>query len=567
MSDGFRTERAHRDALERGYRLYDGVMQSVTSEGDGRSWRATSASLKVLERILAERRRAQPIALAFLGTTSAGKSSLLNAMIGAEVLPTDVDELSAGAVHVRAPWPGEPCAVTVKDVTISHRSLSSVELWLKSYFRMLRVEQTSAQPGDAVEMTLRVPMAHVAELCGAPAEEIELIDLPGLRTADDDESRGFIARKLPGSVPILILDSRQLFAREQISGLLELLGEGEELCVLLNKIDAHASTDRALDEVIITQRALLTEALGGRGFQLIPVSGLFLRESLWARDLAVSVLRGGSPSPEDRERLNELCRDTSRALRQPRGQALPIAQEARPALRALERALDDDDGRLSLDGLHTLSACLWQLGGGPELREVLHARVQAARAARSSLTRAQQDVISALQRLNKAPKIEDAQALDAQVSALLSVFRRMIEADGVVHPREVELAAALTDEFLQRFHMCTWDEHHADTPRELDGAITGALLLPLGQLHERFPNSAQRAWLIHALQLLAVADWRMDPREEALTQQAIHGLTSPLEHRARDMADGMLEGVEQVLGSAFKLSSGWLTSLRESVKK
>lgn len=180
-------------------------------------------------RRLAEHR----VRVAVLGEIKQGKSTLVNALIGDDLLPTGVTPTTGAIAVVRdGPAPG---TYLVADADVR-------EALDEDRFRALAIGKEKAPEGRHIEVVVTG---------GALPEAIELIDTPGMN--DMQRVRGAISRgELPrADVLLLVLDATQLlnrtemaFLRDAVAAVGGLSVSGARLLLAINRIDLIAQDDR-----------------------------------------------------------------------------------------------------------------------------------------------------------------------------------------------------------------------------------------------------------------------------------------------------------------------------------
>ncbi|NEP50942.1 MAG: GTPase [Moorea sp. SIO3C2] len=195
----------------------------------------------------------QPVlTLATTGTTSSGKSTLVNFLCGAEIVPVAVQEMSAGVVIVEysetkslkidqtpgALWEcGEWRNLTDEDI---YDRLDQV---MKSYLQANRDGKTSVA---CPQTTISYPFRLVADpnLLDLPEKtKVRIMDLPGLAHVGD-EGNGSVIRKCKEALCIVTYNSAET-DRQKVSNLLqevvdqvkELGGSPARMLFVMNRID------------------------------------------------------------------------------------------------------------------------------------------------------------------------------------------------------------------------------------------------------------------------------------------------------------------------------------------
>jgi small GTP-binding protein len=181
-------------------------------------------------RRLSERR----VRIVVLGEIKQGKSTLINALLGEDALPTGVTPTTGAIVVVRE---GAKPGNYLKASDGTAKSLGADE------FKSLATGKTTPDDDDA-QIEVVVTGANLPDA-------IELIDTPGMN--DIERVRGAISRgELPrADVLVLVLDATQLlnrtemaFLRDAVSAVGGLAGSGARLLLVINRIDLIAADDR-----------------------------------------------------------------------------------------------------------------------------------------------------------------------------------------------------------------------------------------------------------------------------------------------------------------------------------
>jgi Tfp pilus assembly protein PilF/GTPase SAR1 family protein len=201
-----------------------------------RSLESAVASRPELGHLVGEVSRAsnaldQPLLVTVMGEFSSGKSSFVNAFIGAEVAPTGITPTTATINVVR--YGRERCGRI-----IGHDS-SVRELSWESLFPYLRsMSAETARAIDRVEILLPLPQL----------EKINIVDTPGLNSIQPEHeatARAFIAR---ADAVVWVFTSNQGGKASERAALTSIRAEGKRVLGVLNKSDQLSPAD--LQEVI-----------------------------------------------------------------------------------------------------------------------------------------------------------------------------------------------------------------------------------------------------------------------------------------------------------------------------
>jgi GTPase Era involved in 16S rRNA processing/flagellar capping protein FliD len=208
-----------------------------------------SSSLeKALEKLIDELRHPTLI-LATTGTTSSGKSTLVNFLCGADIVPTAVSEMSAGAVTIEynqekgliiEETPGAlwECGEwkNISDEEICKRLKQAMISYIDN-----RNQSNLAYPKFIIYYPFRLFKEYEQDL--PRGVRVKLLDLPGLSYVGDDSNMEVI-KQCRDALCLVIYDSQENDPQRVKSLLLqvveevkELEGSPERMLFILNKID------------------------------------------------------------------------------------------------------------------------------------------------------------------------------------------------------------------------------------------------------------------------------------------------------------------------------------------
>ena len=139
------------------------------------------------------------LTLATTGTTSSGKSTLANFLIGESILPSAVQEMSAGLVRVKhnnnRSLVIKRIDKTTKEEKIIHTqenpTAKDINDHLESQMNAFRVEEESGKEVEAIlfEITWPIRLAERKKELGLPeGTQVTILDLPGLKAVNDERN-------------------------------------------------------------------------------------------------------------------------------------------------------------------------------------------------------------------------------------------------------------------------------------------------------------------------------------------------------------------------------------------
>lgn len=193
--------------------------------------------------------------LAIFGQFKRGKSTLINALVGSDILPSAVTPLTS-VVTALSYGPEPRAAVTFADGRREAISLAEISDYA--------TERDNPQNEKGVR---KVEVSYPAQLLG---EGIRLVDTPGIGSAFLNNTE--IAREfLPeADAAILVLAADQPIGQAEIEFLRELRQHAAKFFFVLNKIDLLDQLD--LEESLRFCRRIIEREMGAERVALFPVS-------------------------------------------------------------------------------------------------------------------------------------------------------------------------------------------------------------------------------------------------------------------------------------------------------
>lgn len=205
------------------------------------------------------------LCIATIGTTSSGKSTIVNALIGRRIAPIEAGEMSGGILTLQhhnkskliveatenAAWEtGEWEELSDED---SYTRIRSV---MTAYHEIRQKQKICIAPQVTVIGSL-FP-ASEQSLLGLPAGiGVELIDLPGLKSVQDRDNLAVIQSQVNKAFCLVALDYLQVDDQHRKRLLQELKdvvkylqGRTDSMIFILNRVDQRGSDDVPLEERI-----------------------------------------------------------------------------------------------------------------------------------------------------------------------------------------------------------------------------------------------------------------------------------------------------------------------------
>ncbi|MEJ7600161.1 MAG: dynamin family protein [Kofleriaceae bacterium] len=223
----------------------------------------------------------QPLLVTVMGEFSSGKSSFVNAFIGADVAPTGITPTTATINVVRYGRERGGRIVT--------RDNASVELGWDALMTQLRaLTPAAARNIDRVEILVPLPQL----------EKINIVDTPGLNSIQPEHeatARAFIAR---ADAVVWVFTSAQGGKASEKKALRTIHDEGKRVLGVLNKADQLTATET--DEVVTFIKGELGELVEA----IVPVSA---RRALEWKKQGSEPVTNAPAAPADRDDGNYLA--------------------------------------------------------------------------------------------------------------------------------------------------------------------------------------------------------------------------------------------------------------------
>ncbi|OQW91387.1 MAG: hypothetical protein BWK78_04790 [Thiotrichaceae bacterium IS1] len=343
-----------------------------------------------------------------VGTTSSGKSTAVNALIGRRLAPIESQEMSAGTltfIHHQdgtrftiedAPHSEELWKRTFSDPSEAkwklgtETNLSDEQIYDKlratkgekeygydgvmaAYHQLKKECSSLIAPAVRVEVPL-LPML-CPELLQLPTRtHFELIDLPGLKSVSDAGNLAVIQEQLKQAFSLVILDYNQTDEnnRKKLLGELKeivdvLGGRTDTMLFVLNKIDSRTENDKSLDSVLNILGEEIAKVLGLENPpEIVKTSLLVLSYAQCAWGPSPSALP--QVAPVRKKLIKSIPRDCLKLIWSSRGD---------PAFKKWYGKHEDDctEGKLNDDDLRYLLTWAKQVSGGQILWDRLRQRI------------------------------------------------------------------------------------------------------------------------------------------------------------------------------------------------
>ncbi|MCC7542073.1 MAG: dynamin family protein [Deltaproteobacteria bacterium] len=285
------------------------------------------------------------VIIATTGTTSSGKSTLVNFLCGARLLPAAVQEKSAGTVIIEhdsiarqlvvEPTSGATWELGEFEVA----SADELRARLERVMNRSREMREAGVAGEPPRFTVRWPTRIGADALRfglPPGVRVTLLDLPGLRYVGDDANARLIRENVRKALCLVTYSAEDTDPRRQemllgqvVNQVRELRGSPARMLFVLNRIDSfrkddgwpeseHKFIDRLTGEIRRRVAAELEEySTVAANLRVLPLSSepamaaqLLRSESLETRNWALQRILDHYGSLVPRDLMDELPRRT-----------------------------------------------------------------------------------------------------------------------------------------------------------------------------------------------------------------------------------------------------------------
>ncbi|QKS46560.1 dynamin family protein [Paenibacillus cellulosilyticus] len=183
---------------------------------------------------LADKRSNDKLAVAFCGHFSAGKSTLVNRLCGAQLLPSSPIPTSANVVTIQG---GPRAAVKIEQITADGRQ-EMVELPTSE------LEHLNKYCIDGARY-MTVDIVYPSELL---SNDMMLLDTPGIDSTDDAHKQATESALHLADVVFYVMDYNHVQSEINFSFAKELKDWGKPLYLVVNQIDKHRERELSFEE-------------------------------------------------------------------------------------------------------------------------------------------------------------------------------------------------------------------------------------------------------------------------------------------------------------------------------
>jgi GTPase SAR1 family protein len=391
------------------------------------------------------------LSIATIGTTSSGKSTIVNALVGRRIAPIEAGEMSGGVLTLRhtqerrltvdaaegAPWE----AGTWTGISDAE-AYSRIRDGVMRPYHDARKSRSCPAPQVLAEGPL-LPAVDPALLGLPPNLTVEFIDLPGLKSVQDRANLAVIQTRVHKAFSLVALDYFQT-DEEHRKKLLEeltrvvkyLQGRPDSMLFVLNRVDGRGHDDEPIEVRIGALKREIKEVLK---LQSEPDVLPFEARLLYRAQCAWGAADSGAPATSRELQLEQL-----RALFEECASSLKRRKNEHPELRAWLRDVEDkvDAGEAPSNAdLRKLLELAREWSGGMELWRRLRVRIEESFSELVILPSlvdvldTHRSLSDALKAVSNIRKIDSRERLSRQRELLDGVRQRLSEEVGAAGAR------------------------------------------------------------------------------------------------------------------------------------
>ncbi|MDJ0535925.1 MAG: dynamin family protein [Xenococcaceae cyanobacterium MO_207.B15] len=215
-----------------------------------------------------ERLKNPRLSIAMIGTTSSGKSTIVNSLIGHKIAPIEAQETSAGILTLKHSCTSKSKLVIEQTKNAKWETGEWTDLSDEDLYKTIRDDvmlfyhekRKTVEDIEAPRITAFVQLLPVSDskLLELPQKmDVEFIDLPGLKSTTDNENLKVIQQRVKKAFSIVTLDYLQVDDKNRAKLLKELekvvnyqQSRTDSMIFVLNKVNLRTADNKPLEERI-----------------------------------------------------------------------------------------------------------------------------------------------------------------------------------------------------------------------------------------------------------------------------------------------------------------------------
>lgn len=248
---------------------------------------------KELERaeIVEEKRKGHSFQVAFCGHFSAGKSTILNHLLGAEMLPTSPIPTSANIIGIQ----NGDLGLTVHSIDGSEKNWEGEIPWE-------RVREWGMNGGEIASLMIQAPLPFLGE-------ESVIYDTPGVDSTDPTHQAVTLEALYTTDFIVYVMDYNHVQSETNLTFLKQLSDEKKPLYLIINQVDKH--DEKELSFEAFDQSVRDTFASWGINILKLCYTSMKMRDhklnqlAEFERDMKAMLYHGAELLPYAKQRLQQ----------------------------------------------------------------------------------------------------------------------------------------------------------------------------------------------------------------------------------------------------------------------
>ncbi|WP_078553316.1 dynamin family protein [Bacillus alkalicellulosilyticus] len=179
---------------------------------------------------LDEKNKSEAFEVAFCGHFSAGKSTILNALLGADILPTSPIPTSANII-----------AIANGDLALHVKTRAGEEKKWSGEIPWEQVRTWGMDGHDIAQITIFAPLPFLGK-------HSQILDTPGVDSTDDSHQAVTVEQLYTTDVIVYVMDYNHVQSETNLYFLKQLSQEKKPIYIVINQIDKHDETELSIEE-------------------------------------------------------------------------------------------------------------------------------------------------------------------------------------------------------------------------------------------------------------------------------------------------------------------------------
>ena len=447
--------------------------------------------------------------IATIGTTSSGKSTIVNALIGRKIAPMEAGEMSGGVLTLNHSEEHKLSVNTTEEGVWDAgewAGLDDEDCYLRISGLMHRYhEHRKKKDCAAPDVTAFIPLLPVGNprLLSLPmGVGVEFLDLPGLKSVVDRANLAVIQKKVNTAFSLVALDYTQVDDTqrqkllEELKGVVKNLGGGtDSMIFILNKVNLRKQFDLPLSERLDKLKKEIQEVLSlSEPPDILPFNSLilFYAQCAWGTG---PVSEASTVKQDTRLKfIKAMIADCAVEIKLKTKEN----KDLKNWFRDIEDKIEEEDNHIDDETMRQILAYALEWSGGDELWSCLNGRVRESFSelvllpALNELFNTYDNLDKSLDLILQARKIYNQEDVEKERERIAKLRQSLKKNTGKIcqdYQKEIKqiMDALKTDDLNVRSQVIQEAEKKGrkgfqvifDTVNEVEGEVTQLLVAPV----------------------------------------------------------------------------------------